>query len=64
MGGGVTHPPRKAPTGFRAGRAVAVASWRRDDDRNVRERRCRGSVEVWRNARIEGGRILEAMMEG
>ena len=46
MGGGFTHPPLKAPTGFRAGRAVAVASWRRDDDWNVRERRGRGSGEV------------------
>lgn len=62
-GGGFTHPPLKAPTGFRAGKAVAVASWRREVDcwkvLVVR----RGVIgEVWRIARIEGARSLEAMV--
>ena len=60
----VTHPPLKAPTGFRTGIAVAVASCRRADDRNVREVRRGDGVEVWRKARMEGVRILEAMVNG
>ena len=60
--GGVAHPPLKAPTGFRTGIAVAVASCNRaDDDRKVLEVRRGESVEVWRKARIEGARILEAI---
>lgn len=62
--GGVTHPPLKAPTGFRAGIAVAVASRRRADDRNVREVRRGERVEVWRKARMQGARLLEAMVKG
>ncbi len=63
-GGGATHPPLKAPTGFRTGIAVAVASWRRADDRKDREVRRGGRGEVWRIARMEGARILEAMVQG
>ena len=63
-GGGFTHPPLKAPTGFRTGRAVAVASCRRAEDRNGREGRRGGRGEVWRKARREGARSLEAMVEG
>lgn len=64
-GGGVTHPPLKAPTGFRTGMAVvAVASCRRAEDWKVREVRRGERGEVWRKARREGARILEAMVEG
>ena len=64
-----TYPPLNAPTGFRTGRAAAaVASWsRRADEWNVREVWVwsRGDIVVdgWRKARIEGVRILEAMVE-
>ena len=64
-----TYPPLKAPTGFRAGRAaVAVASWsRRAEEWKVREvlvwSGIEGVVDVWRKARIEGVRSLEAMVE-
>ena len=48
--------------------AVAVASCRRgDEERNFLEEVRRGAdkehVNGWRKARIEGARILEAMME-
>ena len=48
--------------------AVAVASCRRgDEERNVLEEVRRGvykeDVSGWRKARIEGARILEAMVE-
>lgn len=58
----VTHPPLKAPTGFRTGIAVAVASCRRADDWKVLDVRRGESAVVWRKARIEGARILEAMV--
>lgn len=63
-GGGFTHPPLKAPTGFRTGIVVAVASRRRADDWKVLEVRKGESVDVWRKARIEGARILDAMVKG
>lgn len=63
-GGGGTHPPLKAPTGFRTGMAVAVASCRRADDWNGLEARRGEDSEVWRKARIVGARILEAMVKG
>ena len=65
-----TYPPLNAPTGFRTGRAaVAVASWnRRADEWNGREvwvwGRGESVVDVRREARIEGVRILEAMVGG
>ena len=59
---GVTHPPLKAPTGFRTGIAVAVASCCRcADDLKVLDVRRGERVVVWRKARIDGARILEAM---
>lgn len=61
---GVTHPPLKAPTGFRTGIEVAVASCKRADDRKVLEVRRGERAEVWRRARIEGARILEDMVKG
>ena len=43
---------------------MAVASCRRAEDRNGREGRRGGRGEVWRKARREGARSLEAMVEG
>lgn len=60
----VTHPPLKAPTGFRTGMAVAVASRSRADDWNALTVRRGESVDVWRQARIERARIWEAMVKG
>ena len=43
---GTTHPPLKAPTGFRTGMVVAVASCRRgDEERNVLKEVRRGVDE-------------------